>query len=187
MSGKKNTDCNVISSGKWGPELSTFVIWHRGSSQSPDGRFGRVSILTWQHGGFADQWPDPDEFVKQLKADSNQQQQFDAAYKSRGKFKQWLPSALQRSCWGLRPRSGKQRALAPAVTSTRGIAIMTKKWPQLFPASKECCCRDVLDLSERGVGEAAPRRGPLLSGAGFWTRQSWQCAWGTRGAGPCIC
>ena len=81
MSGKKNTDCNVITSGKWGPEFSKFVIWHRGSSQNPDGRFERVSILTWQHGGFADQWPDPEDFVKQLRADSNLQKQFDAAYK----------------------------------------------------------------------------------------------------------
>ena len=62
--------------------MSKFVIWHRGSRQSPDGRFERVSILTWQHGGFADQWPEPDDFVKQLKADSNLQKEFDAAYKS---------------------------------------------------------------------------------------------------------
>ena len=82
MSGKKNTKCNAISTGKWGPEFSKFAIWHRGSSQSPDGRFERVSILTWQHGGVADQWPDPDDFVKQLKADSNLQKEFDAAYKS---------------------------------------------------------------------------------------------------------
>ena len=58
------------------------MIWHRGSSQNPDGQLERVSILAWQHGGCADQWPEPDDFVKQLNADSNLQKQFDAAYKS---------------------------------------------------------------------------------------------------------
>ena len=82
MSGKKNTDLNVIPSGRWGPDYSKHLIWHRGNSLNPEGKFERVSILAWQHGGFADQWPDPDEFLKQLKADSNLQKEFDAAYKS---------------------------------------------------------------------------------------------------------
>ena len=82
MSGKKNTDYNVISRGKFGPDYSKFMIWHRGSAQNPDGKFERVSLLTWQHGGFADKWQDPDTFVKQLQSDTNLQREFDAAYKA---------------------------------------------------------------------------------------------------------
>jgi len=82
MSGKKNTDYNVIGRGKFGPDYSKFVIWHRGSAQNPDGKFERVSLLTWQHGGFADKWHDPDMFVKQLQSDTNLQREFDAAYKT---------------------------------------------------------------------------------------------------------
>ena len=38
---QQNIDCNAFSSGKWGPEFSKFLIWHRGSSQNPDGKFER--------------------------------------------------------------------------------------------------------------------------------------------------
>ena len=82
MSGKTNTDYNVISRGKFGPDYSKFMMWHRGSAQNPDGQFERVSLLTWQHGGFADKWQDPDTFVKQLQSDTNLQREFDAAYKA---------------------------------------------------------------------------------------------------------
>ena len=82
MSGKKNTDLNVIPSGRWGPIYSKHLIWHRGNSLNQEGMFERVSILTWQHGGFADQCPEPDNFVKQLTADSSLQREFDAAYKA---------------------------------------------------------------------------------------------------------
>ena len=82
MSGKKNTDYNVVHCGKFGPDYSKFMIWHRGIAQNPDGKFERVSILTWQHGGFADKWQSPDAFVNQLQSDANLQREFEAAYKA---------------------------------------------------------------------------------------------------------
>ena len=51
---RKNTDPNVVTNGKYGPDFSKFTIWHKGSSVNPDGRYERVSYLTWLHGGFAD-------------------------------------------------------------------------------------------------------------------------------------
>ena len=37
-SGAKNTDPNVIREGKYGPEFSRFVIWHRGTSATSTSR-----------------------------------------------------------------------------------------------------------------------------------------------------
>ncbi len=80
LSGVKNTDSNVIGDGVWGPSFSKHAIWNRGSSTNPNGRFERISVLTWEHGGFADQHPSIDDFVTQVKADQTLQKQFKAAY-----------------------------------------------------------------------------------------------------------
>ncbi len=62
-SGRKNTDPNVVVQGPWGPAYSQFTIWHRGTSQNPQSKYERVSVLTWEHGGFADEYPNMDDFV----------------------------------------------------------------------------------------------------------------------------
>lgn len=81
-SGVKNTDKNVIKQGKWGPDFSKYVVWHRGTSQNPDGRYERVSVLVWQHAGFADitGMQDMDSFVQKLKTDNQLAKEFRAAY-----------------------------------------------------------------------------------------------------------
>ena len=80
LSGLKNTDPNVIADGPWGPTFSKHAIWNRGSSQNPGGRFERISVLTWEHGGFADICPSIDDFAAKVKADSSLLKQFKAAY-----------------------------------------------------------------------------------------------------------
>ena len=80
LSGKKNTDLNPVATGKYGPTFSKHVIWHRGQSTMPEGRYDRISILTWQHGGFADQWPDVEKFEAELVSDRQVQAEFKAAY-----------------------------------------------------------------------------------------------------------
>jgi hypothetical protein len=80
LSGVKNTDPNIIVDGSWGPSFSKNVIWNRGSSQNPLGRFERVSVLTWEHGGFADACPNIDDFCVQVKTDPSVMKQFRAAY-----------------------------------------------------------------------------------------------------------
>ena len=80
-SGLKNTDLNVISKGKFGPQHSKHAIWHRGTSENPDSRYERVSVLTWEHGGFADCYPSMDEFVDKMKASRELTAEFQAAYK----------------------------------------------------------------------------------------------------------
>jgi hypothetical protein len=80
LSGAKNTDLNIITEGAWGPAFSKHVIWNRGSSQNPAGRFERLSALTWEHGGFADTWPSIDDFAGQVKTDPSLLKQFKAAY-----------------------------------------------------------------------------------------------------------
>ena len=79
-SGAKNTDPNVITEGKYGPEYSRFVVWHRGTSASPDSRYERVSVLTWQIGGFADTTPNMDDFVAKMRDDNKLTAEFKAAY-----------------------------------------------------------------------------------------------------------
>ncbi len=66
-SGVKNSDANVIRTGKWGPTYSKYAMWQRGSSTNPDSRYERVSVLTWKVGGFADEFPNMDDFVMNMK------------------------------------------------------------------------------------------------------------------------
>ena len=54
LSGVKNTDPNPVTTGKYGPQFSKHPSWHRGTPEAPDSRFERLTVLTWQHGGFAD-------------------------------------------------------------------------------------------------------------------------------------
>ena len=80
-SGLKSTDLNVITKGRYGPEYSKHAVWHRGSSENPDSRYERISILTWGHGGFADSYPSMDDFVDKMKASRELTTEFQASHK----------------------------------------------------------------------------------------------------------
>ena len=80
LSGRKNTEPNVIESGPMGPTMSRWTIWNRGASQNPVTRFERVSVLTWEHGGFADRHPDLNEFASTLQSNKQLQGEFKVAY-----------------------------------------------------------------------------------------------------------
>ena len=81
LSGVKNTDPNVVRSGRWGPDHSEFALWQRGTSFNPDSRFERISVLAWQLGGFADAEPDIDKFVEKVKVDKSLRARYNGAYK----------------------------------------------------------------------------------------------------------
>ena len=70
LSGLKNTDLNPMLQGPLGRSFSKFAVWHRGSSQNPQSRFERVSVMTWEHGGFADRFPNMDQFAEKLQAEN---------------------------------------------------------------------------------------------------------------------
>ena len=84
--GLKNTDENITKRGPWGPEFSQYMVWFRGTSTSPDGKYCKVGVLTWQHGGFADEHPRCDDFMKSLKDPANTElaTSFSAAKKGDG-------------------------------------------------------------------------------------------------------
>jgi hypothetical protein len=81
LSGVRNTDPNISTDGPWGPAFSNNAIWNRGSSQNPMGRYERLSVLTWDHGGFADTCPSIDDFAMQVKTDPALLKQFRADYR----------------------------------------------------------------------------------------------------------
>ena len=69
-----------MTSGPWGPDYSYHVIWHRGKSECPDGRFERISVLAWAHGGFSTKHESMDDFADALQANSGLAKEFRAAY-----------------------------------------------------------------------------------------------------------
>lgn len=75
LSGNKNTDLNPVKKGLYsaedGGEEYKHVIWNRGTSTAPRGRYERISVLAWQHGGFADVYPCIETFAAQLRLDDN--------------------------------------------------------------------------------------------------------------------
>ena len=79
-SGVKNCDPNPVKTGKWGPEASKYAMWNKGTSVSPQGRYERISVLTWKHGGFADDIPDIDQFVEKMRQSKSLATEFKAAY-----------------------------------------------------------------------------------------------------------
>ena len=70
-SGCKNTDLIFVKSGKYGLVYSKYAIVNRGTSTNPDSRCEKVSVLVWQHGGFADTWTEINTFVQDVKGKSN--------------------------------------------------------------------------------------------------------------------
>ena len=80
-SGLCNTDPNVISKGPLGPQYSANAIWNRGTSQNPVSRFECVSVLTFEHGGFADKHKTLDDFVIAMQVQKPLSAEFKAAYK----------------------------------------------------------------------------------------------------------
>ena len=73
LSGLKNTDLNPMLTGPLGRDVSKFAVWHRGSAQNPLSRFEKLSVMTWEHGGFADTCPCMDEFAAKLQGCRNLQ------------------------------------------------------------------------------------------------------------------
>ena len=59
--------------------FSKHAIWNRGSSQNPNGRFERLSVLAWEHGGFADATPSIVDFATHVRSDPALLKQFKAA------------------------------------------------------------------------------------------------------------
>jgi hypothetical protein len=55
-------------------------MWQRGSSTNPDSRYERVSVLTWKVGGFADEFPNMDNFVANMKDNPKTAKEFRSAY-----------------------------------------------------------------------------------------------------------
>ena len=79
--GIKNTDLNLVQRGRYGPDFSKHTLWFRGTSENPDSRYCKLGVLTWQHGGFADQHETMDLYVAAMKKDVELQKQHEAAMK----------------------------------------------------------------------------------------------------------
>ena len=75
----KNCDDNPIPRGPWGFQNHTFLIWDRGTSEAPVGRFCRICALVWVQAGFDSEFRGPDEFLEKRKLEPNRQTEFDAA------------------------------------------------------------------------------------------------------------
>ena len=75
----RNCDPNVITSGPQGIELHPFLIWQRGSSGNPPGRFDKICSGVWTEGGFDQEHSSPDEFIEKRKTDPQLQAEFEAA------------------------------------------------------------------------------------------------------------
>ena len=86
LSGNKNTDINPVKLGAYsfeeGKAEYKYVIWNRGTSTAPKGRYDRISVLTWQHGGFADMYPNIETFAAQLRLNEKKEllKEFNSAY-----------------------------------------------------------------------------------------------------------
>ena len=86
LSGNKNTDINPVKLGAYsfeeGKAEYKYVIWNRGTSTAPKGRYDRISVLTWQHGGFAYVDPNIETFAAKLRLDENKTllKEFKSAY-----------------------------------------------------------------------------------------------------------
>ena len=63
----RNTDRNPIREGPSGVEVRPFLIWGRGPSTDPGGRFCKICTLTYTIGGYSSEHPDVDRFIAEIK------------------------------------------------------------------------------------------------------------------------
>ena len=120
--GIKNTDLNLVQRGRYGPDFSKHTLWFRGTSENPDSRYCKLGVLTWQHGGFADQHETMDLYVAAMKKDVELQKQHEAAMKE-------MIAVVEEG--RLRFKSGEKAKTSMRLQDARQSAVTSFKRQQL--------------------------------------------------------
>lgn len=80
LCGGTNTDSNPIQGGgPFGAQRQPFLLWARGSSESPEGRYDKICAETWVLSGLCNELEDVDAFVAARKSSPQLSREWDVA------------------------------------------------------------------------------------------------------------
>ena len=77
---KKNTYSNPVPRGPFGVEEFPFLIWNRGTSEDPKGRFDKACTRAYEDGGYSAEFTSVDQLVEARKVTPVLQKQWDKSY-----------------------------------------------------------------------------------------------------------